>query len=89
MRTTLAVCKQYPGLGRAHLEPRRGSKSQAIAYCRKVESRIEGPWEHGALGSTAGRRSDLKTFVDAVISGEVSREEVVVLYPEILAKYPR
>lgn len=82
-------CKEYNGLERAHLERRAGTKAQAIAYCKKSAGRVAGPWEYGELGAAGGRRSDLKAFVDAVFSGEVLRPEVVVSYPEILAKYPR
>lgn len=32
---------------RAHLEPRRGTRIQARAYCMKEDTRVEGPWEYG------------------------------------------
>lgn len=35
--------KLIPG---AHFERRRGSRIQAIDYCRKSESRVDGPWIH-------------------------------------------
>lgn len=35
------------GLETAHFEARRGSQVQAIAYCNKLESRADGPWEFG------------------------------------------
>lgn len=30
-----------------HLEPRMGSQAQAIAYCKKAETRLAGPYEYG------------------------------------------
>lgn len=43
-----------------HLEPRRGSQSQAIAYCMKLESRVSEPTEWGTPGAQAkGTRTDL------------------------------
>jgi len=30
-----------------HWEPRRGTHEQAVAYCSKEATRVEGPWTHG------------------------------------------
>jgi len=46
------------GLPDAHFEPRRGSQREAIAYCSKKASQLEGPWEWGEPREQ-GRRSDL------------------------------
>lgn len=35
------------GLERAHFETRRGSAAQAITYCTKKDTRVDGPWEWG------------------------------------------
>lgn len=40
----LAAFKRRLGDDRAHVEERRGSSAQAIAYCEKPESRVAGPW---------------------------------------------
>lgn len=80
--------KLYPGLERAHLEKRRGSKNQAVDYCTKPDTRIDGPWVFGELGNTAGKRSDLSVFVSAVADG-LSRDDVIEKFPDVLAKYPR
>lgn len=43
-----------------HWERRRGSRAQAIAYCQKDESRLEGPVVIGDLDSAQGKRTDLE-----------------------------
>lgn len=48
----------YDGLEHAHFERRRGSQAQAVAYCSKVETRLDGPWEYG-IKKTQGKRADL------------------------------
>lgn len=43
----------------AHWEIRMGSQSDAIAYCSKQETRIDGPFETGVPSKGQGSRSDL------------------------------
>lgn len=52
------VHENCEGLETAHLEPRRGSQRDAIAYSKKEESRLDGPWEWGEAREQ-GRRNDL------------------------------
>jgi len=87
-RRTLSSAKQYPGFARAHMEVRRGSKKNAIDYCRKVESRVDGPWEFGDLESDSGKRNDLKQVADDIRDG-ATYDDIFDRNPEILAKYPR
>lgn len=87
-RRTISQVKQYTGLERAHVERRLGSKEQAINYCTKDDGRIAGPWLFGELGNTAGKRNDLKVFVDAVSNG-LNRDDIIDEFPELLARYPR
>ncbi len=53
----------------AHFEKRRGTQREAIAYCRKEETRVEGPYEYGKCSVVIERqRSDLlavKKLLDA------------------------
>lgn len=56
---------------RAHLEARRGTQAQAIAYCKKEESRLEGPYEYGTPAiESQGARKDLEEIKTKIDSGE-------------------
>lgn len=53
-----------------HLEVRRGSRDEARDYCRKEESRIEGPFESGTWNkSGSGNRTDLTEIKDKIEAG--------------------
>lgn len=56
---------------KAHLEPRKGTREQARDYCRKEESRVDGPWEWGDFGKTRqGGRCDLDAVHEALKEGK-------------------
>ena len=43
-----------------HIEPRKGTREQADAYCRKEDSHVAGPWTYGVFGAGgSGTRTDL------------------------------
>lgn len=50
-----ALKKLHPTV---HWEKRQGTQQQAINYCSKEDSRVEGPWEEGEKKSP-GKRTDL------------------------------
>lgn len=74
----------------AHYEPRRGTHSQASAYCKKEETRVEGtePYEYGSVPNEPGTRNDVEQFRDAIVSG-ASDWLLLELFPLQMAKYPR
>jgi len=66
-----------------------GTGQAAADYCRKEDTREDGPWEYGELRvSQQGRRNDLQAFTDAVRSGKRTRE-LIDDFGAVLAKYPR
>lgn len=79
--------KGHFGGPRLHLECRRGSRDQAIAYCRKSDSQLDGPWTIGDLGTlNPGKRNDLRDASDSIFSGSSildlanERSDLVVRY---------
>jgi len=57
-----------PGFERAALSVRRGTQEQAIAYCEKEGSRVDGPWHHGEA-KEQGKRTDLVVVKRSIDSG--------------------
>lgn len=49
-----------------HFDERRGTREEAIAYCEKEETKIDGPWEHGIRGDAQGHRTDLDEVHDMI-----------------------
>lgn len=88
-RRTLAAAKRLLGQERAHLERRRGTRNQAIDYCKKEESRVSGPWEHGQSSSRQGRRTDIDEFKSWFDERVRTREECIDEFPGVYARYPR
>lgn len=72
----------------AHFEPRIGTAAEAIAYCKKDDTRIEGPWEAGEASKGAGTRTDLGVFRDAIKDGG-RRALLYEQYPGMMARYPK
>jgi len=68
------------------VEPRRGSQTQAVAYCSKGESRLEGPWTWGEAAEDARRR--LGELTDRVSRGEPAAA-MATLAPELYVRHAR
>lgn len=62
---SLDVVKRTLAVDHVHLEVCRSVK-HAIAYCGKVETRVDGPWEFGELPKGQGARTDLQKLIESI-----------------------
>lgn len=75
--------KALLGLGASlHLEPRQGTQAAAIAYCKKQDTRVDGPWERGRP-----KRAGLATDVSELIAGGATASEVLEAFPSQFIRY--
>jgi len=84
-KTTLAGVKKL--LPTAHWEPRRGSHEEAVAYCNKEDTRVEGPWTEGEPPAQ-GKRNDLHVVAKSILDG-MPLSEVAQIYPVQYIHYHR
>lgn len=71
----------------AHIEVRRGSQAQAIAYVSKTESRVREPKSFGKP-ARQGKRKDLDDVADAVAAGRPVAE-IASEFPSEFIRYGR
>lgn len=84
----LSKCKSTLS-GTAHWEIRKGSREQARDYCKKEDTRVEGPWEFGKWEEGGqGSRKDLQKVVDTITSGG-GLEKIADDYPIEFIKFHR
>ncbi len=86
---SLNPAKELLGGAGVHLERRRGTQEQAIAYCKKDDTRVRFtiPVEEGTP-RTQGKRVDLEGFKDAVMAGKRKRD-LIDDHFGIIARYPK
>jgi len=69
-------------LKRAHVEVRRGKQAEAIAYCSKLETRLDGPWIHGEPQKTTAETDLVLRILEGGDMAELAQE-----YPSMFLKY--
>lgn len=70
----------------AHLEKRKGTRQQAVDYCKKEDTRIEGPYEYGNKNNRQGARNDLHHICE-MVKTSLNVKDVADEYPELFVKY--
>jgi len=72
-----------------HLERRKGTRDQAIAYATKLETRVRGPWEHGDRQRPGqGARSDILGAARLAMTGP-SMKALVEADPSVFLRYSK
>lgn len=81
-KRTFVGVKRYFKDNTLHVENRRGSKLQAVDYCRKEDTRIEGTEPHSYnISMRGGRRPALQDSITEYLNGKISRREFINKYP--------
>lgn len=68
-----------------HLERAR-DPTAAAKYCKKENTRIDGPWEFGEYESRQGRRTDLEALKEAIQSGKANIKDIADDHFETMVK---
>jgi len=85
-QVAFSTLHEWEGLAKAHFEKRRGNQRQAIAYCKKEDTRMEGPYEWGTP-KAQGQRSDLLELQTDLDKGLSLVQIAQQHFPEFV-KYP-
>lgn len=81
-----SVLHTYEGLTTAHFETRQGTQKQAIDYCTKTETRLDGPWFWGEE-KKPGVNQRLFDAANDLQDGK-TLHAVQIAYPDITIKHP-
>lgn len=91
----LGTIKKLEGLERCHAEARRGTKVEAVAYCSKEDSRLEGPyWFPSEMQVRAmsnveeGGRSDLK-YLCELVKADWTDKMIAEEEPKFILKFQK
>ncbi|AXH73508.1 MAG: putative viral replication protein [Cressdnaviricota sp.] len=79
-----ALKKIHKGI---HWDIRKGSHDQAVAYCTKAETKVDGPWRFGTEPKP-GQRTDLAAVKETIDSGK-TMIEVAEMHFTSFVKYER
>lgn len=83
----VASVKRLLGSDRYHLEVRHGSQREAIDYCRKADSRVEGPWGCWGTPAQQGSRSDLEAIRMRIRGGATELQIADEYFPTWVRNY--
>lgn len=84
-KISLSTARLYLPHG-AHLEQRKGTQKEAIDYCSKEETKVEGPLEFGTMSEGQGTRNDINNAIQAIKDGG-SIQDLIENYPVTFCKY--
>lgn len=77
----LGSIKKVLGEDSIHVENRFGTADEAIKYCNKLETRIDGPWTFGER-SQPGKRNDLLEIKELMDGGTDERKISDLFFPK-------
>lgn len=85
--TTVSLNQLKKWLPMAHWEIRKGSQSDAINYCKKEDTRVEGPHEYGKP-KEQGKRNDIGDAMESIKKGS-DLKAMIEEHPAVYFKYSR
>lgn len=88
-RVRLSTAKEYLQSHTIHIQARRGTQAQAIAYCKKKDgTEIEGTFVEFGEPKKQGERMDLVAFKEAIAEG-AKMVDLLDEHLEVLCKYSK
>lgn len=84
----IASVKRLLG-SRCHLERRNGPREAAIEYCRKEDTRVDGPWQQGDDKVSPGKRTDIHEVCDLIKNSSGTFADIMDEYAHVYVRYPR